>query len=341
MKLLICTQAADKEDPVLGFFHQWIQEFALRAEQVTVICLRKGAYDFPANVSVHSLGKEHGRVSRLVYACRFWCLAWRHRGAYDAVFVHMNTEYVLLGGALWRLLRKRIALWYVHQSTTLRLRLAVWLAHHVLTASRESFPLTTAKLSVMGHGIPVESYVTKQRPRSSQLRIVTIGRVSHTKRIQEMIATVRELHRQGIPCTFTIIGSPATTADRRYSELLQTELASDPLRDSVRFLGPVPHNEVPTVLGNYDIFLNLSRTESLDKAVLEALAGGVPVVTTNTAFQPMLEPYGLFVSEASPVTLAQAILRATEVDVSPLVQEVHDEHSLSKLIARILGVFHL
>ena len=27
MKLLICTQAADRDDPVLGFFYRWIEEF--------------------------------------------------------------------------------------------------------------------------------------------------------------------------------------------------------------------------------------------------------------------------------------------------------------------------
>lgn len=340
MKLLICTQAVDREDPVLGFFHRWIQEFALHAEQVTVICLREGVHNLPANVTVHSLGKERGSRPSVVYALRFLRHVYALRQRYEVVFVHMNPEYVLLGGVLWRLFKKQVTLWYVHRSATWRLRIAMWFVHHVLTASRESFPLATSKLSVLGHGIPIESFTSeaRSRERSSVLRIVTIGRVSETKRIQEMIAAIRNLHRQGTPCMFTVIGSPATPADRRYDELLRAELITDPLQDYVRFLGPISHDKVPRALAGYDVFLNLSRTESLDKAVLEALAAGIPVVTTNTAFRPLLEPYRLFVPEAAPAALANAIVQARKIDLAALVQKVQREHSLSQLILRILEV---
>jgi len=42
MKLLIVTQKVDINDDVLGFFHDWIKEFAKNCEKVTVICLGKG-----------------------------------------------------------------------------------------------------------------------------------------------------------------------------------------------------------------------------------------------------------------------------------------------------------
>ena len=58
MKLLILTQKVDKNDPILGFFHRWVEEFARHCEQVTVIALGVGEYDLPQNVRVFSLGKE-------------------------------------------------------------------------------------------------------------------------------------------------------------------------------------------------------------------------------------------------------------------------------------------
>ncbi len=96
MKLLILTQKVDKNDPILGFFHRWIEEFANHCEQVTVICLAKGKSTLPPTVSVLSLGKEAGQ-SRLKYLWRFYRYLWRERQNYDTVFVHMNQEYVLLG----------------------------------------------------------------------------------------------------------------------------------------------------------------------------------------------------------------------------------------------------
>ena len=44
MKLLIITQKVDINDDNLGFFHDWIKEFARQVENVIVICLQKGEY---------------------------------------------------------------------------------------------------------------------------------------------------------------------------------------------------------------------------------------------------------------------------------------------------------
>jgi hypothetical protein len=157
MRLLITTQAVDLDDPALGFFHGWLKEFARHTESVEVICLTQGRHDLPANVRVHSLGKtsqdEKVRfVSRILYVVRFYRSIWKLRGDHDAVFVHMNPEYVVLGGLLWRLWRKNIGLWYVHKSVTPQLRIAIMLADLVFTVAPESLRVITRKLRVVGHG---------------------------------------------------------------------------------------------------------------------------------------------------------------------------------------------
>lgn len=117
MKLLICTQKVDRNDSILGFFHRWIEEFAKHAEKITVICLYEGEHALPENVSVYSLGKEEGK-GRLTYLLRFYQIIWSKRAEYDTIFAHMNPEYIVLGGLLWRALRKKIGLWYAHGSTS-------------------------------------------------------------------------------------------------------------------------------------------------------------------------------------------------------------------------------
>ncbi len=71
MKLLIATQAVDKNHPILGAFHSWFSEFAKKFDEVHIICLQKGVYDLPDNVTVYSLGKEEGE-SDLKYLYRFY-----------------------------------------------------------------------------------------------------------------------------------------------------------------------------------------------------------------------------------------------------------------------------
>ena len=71
MRLLIYTQKVDKNDPVLGFFHQWIEEFAEHLDALEVVCLEKGEYTLPGNARVTSLGREEGK-GRMTYVWRFY-----------------------------------------------------------------------------------------------------------------------------------------------------------------------------------------------------------------------------------------------------------------------------
>src|SRR3989344_1998355 len=121
MKLLIITQKVDKNDPILGFFHAWLNEFAKNLESIIVICLYKGEVNLPNNVKVLPLGKENG-VSRIKYIFNFYKYIWNERKNYDKVFVHMNPIYVILGGFAWSFLGKRIALWYTHKNVDLKLK---------------------------------------------------------------------------------------------------------------------------------------------------------------------------------------------------------------------------
>jgi len=177
MKLLILTQTIDTADPVLGFFVRWVEEFSKHVKSVEVICLCEGKYSLPANVRVHSLGKEceeHNAqheaarfarrlVLRAKYAFRFLSIVWRLRHSYDSVFVHMNPEYLVLAGWFWRLLGKHISLWYTHKKVDMKLRIAVLFVQVVFTASQESFRLKTKKLKIVGHGIDMVQFAMSPR----------------------------------------------------------------------------------------------------------------------------------------------------------------------------------
>ena len=131
MKLLILTQKVDRRDPILGFFHRWIEEFAKHYEQMIVICLQKGEFDLPKNVRVRSLGKEE-KLGRWQYLIRFYKYIWQERKNYDAAFVHMNQEYVLLSWKFWKLWGKKIFLWRNHAQGNILTRLAVLFSNKIL-----------------------------------------------------------------------------------------------------------------------------------------------------------------------------------------------------------------
>lgn len=340
MKLLICAQAVDRNDPILGFFHRWLEEFAQHCEQVLVFAQRTGEYSLPANVSVFSLGKEDG-LSRPQQVLRFMKLMWEKREAYDAVFVHMSPEYVLAGGVFWQLLGKRIMLWYTHKDVSWRLRAAVVLADVIVTASKESFRLETPKVRIMGHGIDTELFKPGIPNPGVGVRILTVGRISSTKRLLEMLEVLDELERHGENFHFTIVGKPMTASEFAYGKELEQAIAKRPYASKVHMQGSVEHTKLPALLSQADIFLNFSTTGSMDKAVLEAMAVGVPVITSNEAFRKLLDPHGLWVFSSEPRvvcnTIEQFMKRADRAQVSQLLRkEVQEHHALSRLIPAII-----
>ena len=156
-----------------------------------------------------------------------------------------------------------------------------------------------------------------------------------------MLAVLDELNRRGVSFRFTIVGAPATKDDVRYEMELKKEIAARPYAAAVRYAGAMPHSRLPEVLRETDVFLNFSATGSIDKAVLEALASGVPVVTSNEAFRALLEPYRLYVSVDEPQEIASAILYAAKMDTAPLREKVIAANSLAALIQKILAAFVL
>lgn len=333
MKLLIVTQKVNKDDPILGFFHRWIIEFAKHCESVVVICLEKGVYDLPANVKVLSLGKEDG-VSRSRYLRRFYSYIWKERMGYDAVFVHMNPIYVILGGFLWKIFGKKVSLWYTHKNVDWKLRVAEKLVHKIFTASKESFRLVSKKVQVMGHGIDVDVFAPSPDKNRQNNQIVSVGRISSTKNQLAIIKGFETLKSLGYSGNLNIVGGPITADDIKYDEDLKEYVRSSNLQDFVNFKGPVSPDDVVDMYKQADVFINLSSTGSMDKAVLEAMACNLKVITSNDAFKNILPPENLTDSMPQDIANKINILSKRPVD-SHWREYVISNHSLNSLISHL------
>jgi glycosyltransferase involved in cell wall biosynthesis len=347
MRLLITTQAVDRHDPTLGFFHRWLIEFAKHAESIEVICLYEGEHDLPEHVHVHSLGKEKGARSPLTYAFRFTLLSMNLRNDYDEVFVHMNPEYVILGGPFWKLTNKRIGLWYLHKSVDLKLRIAEWFADVIYTASKESFRLPSKKIQIVGHGIDTDLFFCKERNVRSEiapLRLMTVGRVARAKNVHLLIAAAGLLAEKGTAVAFDILGAPVRAEDRAYAAELAHQIKTLPPNATVTMLGAKDQDEVAKLLCDYDLFIHASTgTGSVDKAVLEAVSSGLPAISTSEAFKELLSPFELFVPSNTPQGIADAITQfQTRTDRESLRDQLREtvveNYSLAALIPRILGL---
>jgi glycosyltransferase involved in cell wall biosynthesis len=335
MKLLIITQKVDDHDDVLGFFVRWIEEFAKYAEKVTVICLQKGTYHLPDNVKVLSLGKEE-RKGRMIYIVRFFSAIWKKRREYDTVFVHMNPIYILFGGLFWKLWSKKIALWYTHKQVDLKLRIAEKFTDIVFTASKKSFRLKSDKVLVVGHGIDIERFYPVEKKSHKKLNIISVSRIAPVKNIHLMIEVAEILKKEDIPFEIKIAGAPITDADKIYFAELEKKVRDKNLHDSVIFVGAIPYSDIPAFYQKSDLFINLSETGSLDKAVLEAMASGVNVLTSNEAFFEMLPQHNVLRDlRAQSLTEHVRFFIKNKADPTMLREIIAKNHDMSVLIKNI------
>jgi glycosyltransferase involved in cell wall biosynthesis len=67
----------------------------------------------------------------------------------------------------------------------------------------------------------------------------------------------------------------------RYRRELETLARRHGVTDAVRFAGPRPHDEIPLWLAAADLFCLATRSEGWCNAITEAVASGLPVITTR------------------------------------------------------------
>ncbi len=197
MNLLITTQMVDREDPILGFFHGWLVALSPHFAHIHVICLKEGTHALPENITVHSLGKEHGE-NRLLYVLRFFRYVWQLRNEYDAVYSHMNPHYIVLAGLFWKWRGVRMYLWRNHALMNIKTRIAAWFSERVFYTSPYACTRTFAHAVQMPVGIDTNIFHPEQNIIPEERSVLFLGRLSGVKRPELFVEATNLLTDFGV-----------------------------------------------------------------------------------------------------------------------------------------------
>lgn len=334
MRLFIITQRVDSRDPLTGFFVGWLKQFALHAEQITVIGQYVGTYELPPHVHVFSLGKEKG-YSKVRQVFRFWHIIWRERRQYDVVFVHQVALWVLLGCPLWKSRKLPMYLWYEGYTMTKYLRLALHCLRKVFGATPKGMGLKTLhpKNVLIGQGADTDLFHPPADGKRERGLICSVGRITPVKNVDALLRAFAAL-----PPTsrLLLVGGTVTPRDEEYRKSMEELMVTLGVRDRVeiRFLR---HEEIPPVLERAELFLHACGG-GLNKAVLEAMAAGCLVASSNDAVGPFL-PSQCRATLETLGACASALLSLPEEERRSLGSALRDivvrSHSVSYLVRRI------
>ncbi len=333
MRLLFITQVLDREDPILGFTVRWIEGLARQTEAVRVMALEVGdTSGLPASVDWRVVGRR-GRVGR-------WLRFRRHlreafADGFGHVLTHMVPRYSLLAAGPARRAGARHFMWYTHAGVDARLRRAVHEVERVFTASPDSLRLEVPGKTVTGHGIDLAALPFQSPAPQGPPILLSAGRMTPAKDPLTVLDAVARLRAEGRPVELEWAGGTLAEGDPAYARIVEARIAELGLKRHVRLLGPVPHHRMAEVFGRCSVFLSASRTGSVDKVVLEAMATGRPAVTSNPSFGWVFEPLGpelapsLTFPEGDAKALAQ---RVADLLDRPEVARLRESESLRGLV---------
>ena len=127
-----------------------------------------------------------------------------------------------------------------------------------------------SRIRVVPYGVDIAMFVAppaQKRTRRRGLRLLFVGQIGIRKGIRYLLEAVRRLKSSGVE--LTLVGAPAGNGR-----------GLDLYRDYFRHIPHVPHGEIHRLFHDADVFVFPSLHEGSALATYEALACGLPVITT-------------------------------------------------------------
>lgn len=143
------------------------------------------------------------------------------------------------------------------------------------------------RVSVIGNGVDLAKF--RAMPRDAARRelglpldaeiLVSVANLVEGKGIHRVIECLPELLAMHPRLHYVVVGGATPYGDM--SAQLQSQVATLGLHDRVRFLGGTAPERLKVPLSAADLFVLATRYEGWANVFLEAMACGLPVVTTN------------------------------------------------------------
>ena len=138
------------------------------------------------------------------------------------------------------------------------------------------------RMVVVPHGVD-RTYLSSNHNDDRDKFLLSVSDIYVQKNFIALIRAIANL-RESIPdIRLKVAGSPV---DTEYFAALKALITEQRLDEHVEFLGHVPVNELKNLYGRCRIFVFPSTVETFGNPLVEAMACGAPIASSNTAAMP-------------------------------------------------------
>jgi len=201
--------------------------------------------------------------------------------------VRLGIDYKLLGG----LFRK---IWN---------RASAVVANSVGLRNLASQFMPELEIEVIPNGIDCDKFFLRENKEFEEpVRLLTVCRLISRKRIDMLIEAVSLVNKAGVDVELNIAG------EGNLMNPLKELAINLGLSAKVNFMGRIPAEQIPEVYQQNDLFVMSSAHEGMSNAMLEAMASGLPIVTTRCeGLDELIVDNGIIVEQDSAESLADGI----------------------------------
>lgn len=294
---------------------QYFDEFvnlSKHLKDVTIVTAEAENIDnLPANLSVEQVPvSKTPKIRGLTKLLYFGLSPLRHRKKINLVYVRTMSPPEVLSFWLAKCLLKLPCVLLVggtcfYEPITFKNRIYRWIYSKALASSdvvvvysRLMIPyvrkvngtISDSKFEVVHNAVDAKRFC--KMPRDNELAeklgivgkkvLLFIGKINERKGVIDFVHTVSKAKTQDI--VGLLIGS---YDDKSEFDKIKKEIRACNVEDRIRFLGKVPNNELVRYMGCSDLFVYLTKAcEGIPRAILESMASGMPVISTNVAGIP-------------------------------------------------------
>jgi glycosyltransferase involved in cell wall biosynthesis len=143
------------------------------------------------------------------------------------------------------------------------------------------------------------------------MKLLTVSRLIERKRIDLLIKAVSLAKDAGLDVCLNIAGEGNLGGElRKLSQELNVS-------ERIFFLGRIPSEKMPQIYRQNDVFVMSSAHEGMSNAMLEAMASGLPIITTECeGVKELITDNGIVTERADAESFAEALKTLVQDDKS-------------------------